>query len=372
MKKKLLVALAVIITSGVVFAAAKTTFYTILDMTNHKIVNVADPTSNSDAATKAYADTKLSKAGGRMTDTLDMGTNYIVRVHGPRTGTAGTLDAVNKQYVNNTFLPLTGGDLSGRLNMKTHKIINLAEPTDDTDAATKGYVQSYVAESALPGYQYFALRRGGQYKPLISISDSITGDFWAVVIRPFTGSVTTYTDNVTLKASHFYSTKMWKVGETVKIPYTLYQEVSAKTNAALTMVASNGGIGNWGVTFPPPNAPIFKIYFSTNVFYADNPVDVSAYVDSVGQFVFGVTNCTSVASTFTLNTGTLTQYVTSDPVLLQIYPTPDTLTIGAKECLWFACRFYNYSNSTGAIWRPSVYATSLGYFDLGPFFVPNR
>ena len=48
-----------------------------------------------------------------------------------------------------TFLPLTGGTLSGALNMGNHQINALASPTLSTDAATKAYVDS-VAQGLSP------------------------------------------------------------------------------------------------------------------------------------------------------------------------------------------------------------------------------
>ena len=327
MKKKLLIALAVIITSSVVFAAAKTTFYTILDMTGHKITNVATPTSNNDAATKAYADTKLAKSGGAMT---------------------------------------------GEISMGGEKITSLASPTASNDAATKSYVDTTVADSVKPGYQYFALRKGGKYDPLVSLNNATTGDFWAVVIRPFSGSVTTYTDNVTLKAGKFFSRKSWKIGETIRIPYTLGQEVSTRTNASLVVSTSAGGVGNWGVTFPSLNpGPTFMTYFGTTAYTPGTPVDISSYVSSEGMFTFGITNCTSSAISALDFTYVLKQYVADTPMTLSTYPTVPS-TINAHECVWFNCTFTGYTNATGAIWSYSLFNIDLGYFNFGPFFVPNR
>ena len=42
----------------------------VIDMGSKKITNLATPTSNTDAATKAYADTKLPKTGGTMTGAI--------------------------------------------------------------------------------------------------------------------------------------------------------------------------------------------------------------------------------------------------------------------------------------------------------------
>jgi len=68
-----------------------------LSMATFKLTNLGTPTTSTDAATKAYAD---------------------------------------------TMLPLAGGTMSGAIAMGTSKITGLGTPTADTDAANKGYVDS--------------------------------------------------------------------------------------------------------------------------------------------------------------------------------------------------------------------------------------
>ena len=68
-------------------------------------------------------------------------------------------DAANKQYVDDKvaglsggnvsgdYLPLSGGTLTGALNMGSKKITNLADPTANSDAANKKYVDNMVANA---------------------------------------------------------------------------------------------------------------------------------------------------------------------------------------------------------------------------------
>ena len=46
--------------------------------------------------------------------------------------------------VSSTYLPLSGGTMSGPLNMGSQSITNLAAPSDAQDAATKGYIDSLI------------------------------------------------------------------------------------------------------------------------------------------------------------------------------------------------------------------------------------
>ena len=54
-----------------------------LDMNNKTIINLKNPTFGHEAATKDYADTKLSLAGGRMTNSINMGSNEITNLATP-------------------------------------------------------------------------------------------------------------------------------------------------------------------------------------------------------------------------------------------------------------------------------------------------
>ena len=80
-----------------------------IDMANHKIINVADPTDLTDAANKKYVDDEIAKI--------------------PHSD-AGTLKLDGSRV------------MAGDLNMNDHKINNLADPTDLTDAANKKYVDN--------------------------------------------------------------------------------------------------------------------------------------------------------------------------------------------------------------------------------------
>lgn len=161
-----------------------------LNMQNHKVTNVAAPTETADAANKGYVDTAVSgltngttampyvkKTGDTMTGPLDMGDNFISHVKDP----TEVYHAANKNYVDSKdavlnaaiqaetknretaitgvlqqigeletglegdlagYLPLTGGTMTGALNVQT--------PTEDANAATKKYVDDAVQNATDP------------------------------------------------------------------------------------------------------------------------------------------------------------------------------------------------------------------------------
>jgi hypothetical protein len=140
-----------------------------VSLNSQKITNLATPTSNADASTKLYVDTKINdlingapstldtldeiaqalndtanfadtvvlKAGSTMSGNLAMGTNKVTGLGTPTSNT----DAATKAYAD-TMLPLAGGTMTGAIAMGTNKITGLGTPTVNTDAATKAYADA--------------------------------------------------------------------------------------------------------------------------------------------------------------------------------------------------------------------------------------
>ena len=120
---------------------------TTLDMNLNPIINLKDPTLGKEPATKDYADEKLSKAGGRMTGSINMGTHEITNLATP----TGNSNAATKKYVDDVDAKVSNKIDIGEIDQKTKKIINLGAPTSTSDAATKGYVDSAVFTGDMQG-----------------------------------------------------------------------------------------------------------------------------------------------------------------------------------------------------------------------------
>ena len=130
-------------------------------MNHNSITNLKDPQFGGEAATKSYADGKLALTGGRMTGSINMGNNEITNLAAPTGGS----NASTKKYVDDLDTTLRGqitqevfaiqGFLDkkidiGEIDQKNEKIINLGEPTSAKDAATKDFVEkSHVSQSGL-------------------------------------------------------------------------------------------------------------------------------------------------------------------------------------------------------------------------------
>ena len=147
-----------------------------VSMNTNKLTSVVDPTLAQDAATKNYVDTQLASlvngaptalnqlnelaaaigndanysttittalstklplTGGTMTGNIDMGGYKATNLATPTVST----DAASKGYAD-TKLPLAGGTMSGAIAMGTSKITGMGDPTSAQDAATKNYVDT--------------------------------------------------------------------------------------------------------------------------------------------------------------------------------------------------------------------------------------
>ena len=137
-----------------------------LNMDNKKIINLRTPTASTDAATKKYVDDKTSSGGSSggsldlsnylkkdgtvtMTGNLNLGNKKIVGLATPTSNT----DAATKKYVDDNsgspdlsdYLEKDGSvAMTGNLNLGNNKIVNLSDPTTDQQAANRGWVRKQI------------------------------------------------------------------------------------------------------------------------------------------------------------------------------------------------------------------------------------
>ena len=86
-------------------------------MNLNPIINLKDPTLGKEPATKDYADKKLSKAGGRMTGSINMGIHEITNLATP----TGNSNAATKKYVDDVDAKVSNKIDIGEIDQKTKK-----------------------------------------------------------------------------------------------------------------------------------------------------------------------------------------------------------------------------------------------------------
>ena len=128
-------------------------FFENIKMNDNQIFGLPQPTGPQQPATKKYVDDNaLLLSGGNMTGSFSMQGNRIYSLPIP----TGLQQPATKEYTEKYFLRKTGNETTD-YNANSKKLVNLADPTNDNDAANKGYVLSQVGNVDLTAY----LRRDG-------------------------------------------------------------------------------------------------------------------------------------------------------------------------------------------------------------------
>ena len=130
-----------------------------INMNNNFIQNIATPTSSHQATNKGYCDYNFlnRQKGGMLMGSLSMNQNDLFEIPAPKYGSS----AANKNYVDGEIGKIASVDttqlikkdgsvpMAADLDMGTHKIIRLASPTDNSDAANKQYIDEELLKSHL-------------------------------------------------------------------------------------------------------------------------------------------------------------------------------------------------------------------------------
>lgn len=147
-----------------------TVYDTNINASGYRITGLPEPTGDSDAATKQYVDNVVAGSGGGETGGITQeqaDARYLQLTGGTMTG---SLDLGNQQLLNttnivngdvmsnNTSITLNNGyiafDIAGNrilsiygsaINAVNHRIQNVSDPQDNTDAANKLYVDTSVS-----------------------------------------------------------------------------------------------------------------------------------------------------------------------------------------------------------------------------------
>lgn len=112
-----------------------------------------DPVNDLEAATKQYVDTAEADAISTAANDATTKANAVLgtsedgstanTVYGAKAAAAAAQTAAdNARSIADAALPKSGGTMSGQINMGKKRIVNLATPVQDADAATKGYVDN--------------------------------------------------------------------------------------------------------------------------------------------------------------------------------------------------------------------------------------
>ena len=152
------------------------------NMLGRQLKGMANGTSFTDAVTKQQLDTKLSLSGGLMTGNLDMNSKRIYNVAQPN----GDNQPATKIWSENKFLDKSSGVMAGPLNMSNNKITNLAKPTDDKDGVNKKYIyDNYLKLSGGTMTGHIILNNAVLTSQYQAISRSTGNAFFVQITNPY-------------------------------------------------------------------------------------------------------------------------------------------------------------------------------------------
>ena len=128
------------------------------DIQNKKLRNVNSPQANTDATTKSYVDSEVSKTlkldgSSVMVGLLDMGNSRIQNVAPGRHGTTDVLTHLQLEAFYADLNTNTGNiEIQNPIDMKNQNIMNLADGTLQNDAVNKKQLDSKANSSSLGDY----------------------------------------------------------------------------------------------------------------------------------------------------------------------------------------------------------------------------
>ena len=119
-----------------------------LDFNSHKIINLGEPTSAHDAATKNYVGASTSQCvktdgSSAISGNINLNSHKLINVADP----TNLYDATTKNYVDSRIA--YSNIFYSDINMTSHKFTNLAEPTLPSDSATKNYVDTHSSGGSI-------------------------------------------------------------------------------------------------------------------------------------------------------------------------------------------------------------------------------
>ena len=391
-----------------------------LNMNNNKILNVTDPTSAQDAATKAYVDAQLQTQDTlqEITDNGATTTNTITANGFTTDGLTVTDNNIQTTRSNDNIVMLPNGtgvvEMRSAVAMSANAITGVADPSSAQDAATKAYVDSAVSslqsDKIEEGDTSVETIDSGTGSVVVTVDNSArltvaaaTSTFTNNIIIPDAGNIGSATDtdaiaiaaggDVTVSQGLIVTGNLTVNGTTTTLN-TAEMKVEDINITLADGAADSAAADGAGITIDGASATITYSHSGTK-FVFNKPVDTGANNITTTGTVSGdhsgdgsaltalngsqvTTGTVAAARVATLNqdtTGTAAIATTitvadegTDTTCFPTFVTAATGNLGAKTDSVFT---YNSSNGTLGATTFSGVATSAQYADLAEIYAAD-
>ena len=148
------------------------------------------------------------------------------------------------RYVNNNFIRRDGSnDIEGELSMNSHKLVNLSEPTEAQDAATRGYVKNFTRNNFLKidGTNNMEGDLNADNHKIINLSDPV--DDGDVINKRYLESTTFRRDGADLNLSN---SKIVNLSEPTEVQDAATKQYVDSRKPLITIWAQENGPLNGG------------------------------------------------------------------------------------------------------------------------------
>lgn len=166
-----------------------------LNVNSHRLYGLPAPQENDDAASKEYADTKLSKTGGTMTGPISMNKNYVQNLPVP----VADNDAATKEYVDASIR-----DIKNSVGVLKNYTVQADAWAEDENKAYDAY--PYRAAIQMSGVQ------GDGFPEVVFDADDMEDFDFAPVAVPGNGYIYIYCASIPDRAITIPSVVHWKIG----------------------------------------------------------------------------------------------------------------------------------------------------------------
>ena len=142
-------------------------FFENIKMNDNQIFGLPQPTGPQQPATKKYVDDNaLLLSGGNMTGSIIMQGHRIHSLPIP----TGSQEPATKEYTEKYCLQKIGNETTD-YNAASKKLVNLADPTDDNDAANKGHL-SKIIDSKITEAEKFNIKSSTQNNAFLFVMEN--------------------------------------------------------------------------------------------------------------------------------------------------------------------------------------------------------